>query len=234
MVKEEWWRSFLKGYDQYYTIYNHAKFPKDISSHSILYKHHTKKHIVTKWANFSLVRATIIMMEEAVRDPENTRFVLCSDSCVPIQDFEELHKFLILNNITLVKYNPDYHKLEDSRRRYLLFDGKDIISRYDFKKQHQWCVFNREAVCAILQHYKEYAHYFLRVFAVDEHFFINLLEILHIPYVNYQITFVHFGEGDSHPHVIQKIDTSDIEELRRQGFFFMRKVSHKLRLVEHI
>ena len=232
MVKEGWWNAFFDGHEAFINIYNHAKFPKEVTRKSILFSHHTRKHIATKWADFSLVRATLIMMEEAIKDPCNVRFVLCSDSCVPIRPFQEFYNFLLSNDITLLKFNPNYKDTEDSRRRYIMFQGKHRVPRHKFKKQHQWCVFNRKAVIAILENYKRYVHEFLPVFASDEHFFINLLSDIGIPYRNYQITFVHFETGDSHPHKIIKVTTDDIQRLCEKGFFFMRKVSPKLELLQ--
>lgn len=77
------WRRFFANADKNsYNLYIHSKHrPRCFFS-----KFFISRHIPTAWGHFSLVEATIELMKEALKDPENEHFVLISDSHFPLHN----------------------------------------------------------------------------------------------------------------------------------------------------
>lgn len=56
-----------------------------------------KSPVQTAWGDWSLVAATLKLMEEALADPRVTHFQLLSESCLPVKPVEEFERYLIKN-----------------------------------------------------------------------------------------------------------------------------------------
>ena len=222
--REDLWRNFFsKAPRDKYTIYCHAKLRDRIPANSLLFPHIIEKHVETNWAGISLVRATILMLEEAVKDPCNQRFILVSETCTPIVSFDTIYETLMKQQTcSSFSYNPEYYKSKDHENRYRRYANKRMIPPEKFMKAHQWFILDRRAavLCSKARHIKD----FERVFASDEHYFINMCSYYNLPFVNLKRTFVEFDHDRSHPKVFHEISLSFLQSLREKGFFFMRKV----------
>ena len=84
-------------YANKFTIYNHAKEPEKVSD-LLLKDKHIPEHIDTCWGCFGTVEANILMMKEALKDKNNTKFILVSDSCIPIVSFDKLYNEIMKDN----------------------------------------------------------------------------------------------------------------------------------------
>lgn len=82
------WAGFFQGIDaSRYRILVHAKNPEMVTS-ALFADNLVADPIPTSWGNFSLVEATLLMMEEMLEDQDVQYLVLLSDSCVPLRDFD--------------------------------------------------------------------------------------------------------------------------------------------------
>jgi len=224
------WKQFFREENQHqYTIYNHAKYPDRISSKSLLHQRHIAKHISTQWAHNSLVHATVNLLQAALEDTDNQWFLLCSESCIPIIPFVHLYSFLEHESSSFLCFNPNYTMTKDCEKRYLRFTNKTWIPPHKFMKADQWFILNRQAatVCAQGHHIQD----FDRVFASDEHYFINILHAYGIPFKNRWSTFTDHEYDRCHPIEFHELSLRFIEHLQEKGFFFLRKVSSTLRFI---
>lgn len=227
---EQVWKQFFQGIDpSMYSIYNHAKYRDRISSHSILHGHHISHHISTQWAHNSLVRATIFLLQDAMKDPLNTFFVLCSESCIPIVHFFQIHEFLQEKKMSFFCFNPRYTETKDCEKRYLRFQGKEWIPSHQFLKADQWFILHRDA--AVLCSHGYHVDDFDRVFASDEHYFINMIHQAHLPYENRWSTFSDYELDRSHPLEWKQLSQRFLDKLRKLGFFFLRKVHSQIQFI---
>jgi hypothetical protein len=88
------WEQFFKGNEDKYSIYIHPKNPENVSNK---YKKNIIGNLVeTKWGDVSLVRATLNLFKAAYQDPQNKMFVLVSDSCIPLNNFDFIYNELIV------------------------------------------------------------------------------------------------------------------------------------------
>jgi len=223
LSREDLWRQFFDGADPMkYTIYCHPKYPDRVPHGSVILPHIISQHVHTSWASISLVQATIFMLQEAVRNIENQRFILISDTCIPIIPFPLLYDQVFKQPVSSFSYNPDYVNSVDIQGRYKRFQNKKMIPIQKFMKAHQWFILDRPAavLCAEGRHLRD----FEKVFASDEHYFVNICNHYRIPFLNLRRTFVEFEYEKSHPKIFHEISLSFLQHLRNKGFFFMRKI----------
>jgi hypothetical protein len=210
------WNTFFSSHRGLFSIYNHPK-ESNLVTDDLLKNNIISNLIETKWGNISLVNATINMLEEAYNDSENYKFILVSESCIPVQTFEETYKFLTRNDDT---YIASYF---GNNNRYDKLIDKSFVSKENFKKQHQWMVLNRNTVKLIIDT-RFHTDNFKNTFAPDEHYFINVIIKYNYPFVNRKLTYVYWKDCTKHPKTFAKIDEYVLAKLRIKGYFFLRKV----------
>jgi len=122
------------------------------------------------FAQFSLVAAALKMIEHALRDPNNQKFVLLSESCIPIQPPEVIHAQLISENhsrinaclrrkLFISRWRPKIVKKRYWRkssqffalsRRHAQLAADDTELKSTFS---QYCNTNRGRICVPDEHY---------------------------------------------------------------------------------
>jgi len=86
----EAWSKFFKDVDpSKYTIYSHLKLINNETQEFI--KKNAIKSIPTKWGDFSLFKASLLLFKEALKNKNNKHMVLLSGSCVPIYSFNDIY-----------------------------------------------------------------------------------------------------------------------------------------------
>ena len=80
------WNKYFRNHKDKYSIYIHPKYPEKTTW--------KKKHIIhnlknTQWG--FITEAYIELLKTAITDPDNYKFVTISESCVPIQSFENFY-----------------------------------------------------------------------------------------------------------------------------------------------
>lgn len=223
------WRAFLaKAPPSSYRVYCHAK--RTLNTDAWLAPFRITERVVTKWAHISLVVATVALLQAALEDPRNTYFVLCSESCIPIGPFDRLHAFLEQQcdrHMSFFCFNPDYHRTKDCHQRYARFGAKEWIPEERFRKADQWWILHRTAAAACVRE-RDRLWRFDRVFAADEHFFINIVDRLGLPFQNRWSTYADYEVERSHPVLFRRLSRRFLASLRARGFFFLRKVSSEV------
>lgn len=116
------WINFFKGYEEYFNIYSH---PKSITKNTpdFIKNSKIKKIINTEWCSDSLMFAPLLMVKEALKDPDNKYFCIISGACLPLFSFPVLYKKLFRHSQARI-YFP--------KRRTLVFknESKKIHPHY--------------------------------------------------------------------------------------------------------
>jgi hypothetical protein len=100
------WDSYFRGHKEKYNIYIHPKYPSQTTW--------KKKCIInnlqeTEWG--FITKAYIELLKIAYENPDNYKFVTISESCVPIQSFEQFYNDCIndprswIKTMKISKYN---------------------------------------------------------------------------------------------------------------------------------
>ena len=231
--EEIWDRFFDSKHSDKFTIYNHAKEPEKITD-LLLKDKHISEHIETCWGCFGSVEANILMMKQALKDKQNKKFILVSDSCIPIVSFNTFYNEIMKDDKSII--NIHYNNNSD---RY------DNIINPPFKKDEfikhsaQGLIFNRNHTKLIVNSLLNYKDNWKNMDCIDEHYFGNILRVLdtnfNINYENIKIIF-DIWEKDklkSKEEIIinpkyyalfKSISNQVIDEIRDKKYLFIRKV----------
>ncbi len=240
----ELWEAFFGNLShERYSIFCHPKFPDRVTQ-PFLRDNIIPNTVSTEHADISLVRATILLLRRAYKDPQNDCFILLSDSCIPLFGIDQVSRVLNRTAKSLISYKSGFSCGETIARWRQLGDASFSTSE-KFAKQHQWMALRRDLVRVFLRH--NFTDVFEKMYAPDEHYFINLLIKLKLPLENLisnqMVTFVNWQDFQLEtvarkdpddeqfifqrirPKTYQQLSTINIVAARKMGCLFFRKVS---------
>jgi len=172
IAHEELWVKFFEGIDpSLYNIYIHYKTNKKLK-HLEQYK--LKSTSETKFGDISLIHANNLMLQEALKDKDNKKFINVSQSCIPLKNFKYVYEFLTRDD------NAHFFR---AAKRHKCFprcnDLLEYIPRHKIDKSNQWFILNRtiaERASAPNSFYLN--HLYKDIFAPEEHYYITLVNEL--------------------------------------------------------
>jgi hypothetical protein len=143
---EKLWEKFFMGHEDRYSIYVHASRDRSIHSSPIFAGRDIRSEKVI-WGTISMVDAEKRLLAHAVQDPENQHFVLLSESCVPLHNFDYIYSYLMETNVSFVDCfdDPGPH----GAGRYSDHMLPEIVKR-DWRKGAQWFTVKRQHAVLIL------------------------------------------------------------------------------------
>jgi hypothetical protein len=114
----------------------------------------------TKWKTFSIVKAMNRLVREALRDPNNKRFVFLSESCIPLKPPHEVYQQIMFGKKSVEGVSEFcFGSRAESRTGWAIIKSKAIKAttrdlvianeasfnpeRTYLKKSYQWCVLSR-------------------------------------------------------------------------------------------
>lgn len=210
------WKNFLES-NSNYNIYIHNKYPIE---NDYFKKYSIKNKIDTKCGDISLVKATLLLFKTAFEDFENEYFILLSDKCIPLYNSDLLYQKIYEFNSNIVSC----HKCKINIR-FENMKNKNFILKDNFKQQDQWMLLVRNTVDYFLKH--DYLNEFGdQVFAIDEHYFVNIMREFNIPFLNKKITYVHWDMkiDHQHPKTFENITEDLLKEILEKDYLFIRKI----------
>ncbi|KAD4179553.1 hypothetical protein E3N88_28144 [Mikania micrantha] len=216
------WERFFRGQDvNKYSIYVHMnpgvqlKFPNS----SVFYKRQIPSQDV-KWGTVTLVDAERRLLGNALLDFSNERFVLLSESCIPIYNFPTIYKYLIGSTYSFLDSYDDPSRY--GRGRYSRRMKPDIKLR-DWRKGSQWFEIHRTLAVKLVsdtRYYNLFKWYCLPSCYPDEHYLPTFVNMFHGNLnANRTITYVDWSLGGPHPASFQAEDITDnlIQHIRNNG-----------------
>ena len=228
-----WVKFFKKADPESFEIYCHSKKPKKAERQKLLKGKHISTHIKTKWADVSLVEASLNLFKEALDDACDYIFLL-SDTCVPIHTFNFI-KNKIKDKKSIIHYNVreslsgtgdgEYFDITETSRRYKKSKSiKNYVKESEFIKAEQWVALNKKDAKAVLDD-PTLIEYFDDVFAGDEHFVPTVLsqkgklESCH----NKPITYTNWENQKKweHPKTFSYISRKELSTAKNSGCFFL-------------
>ncbi|KAI6672785.1 hypothetical protein NL676_000691 [Syzygium grande] len=131
-----WGAFFQEANVKNFSIYIHSEpgfvFNESTSMSPFFYGCQLKDSIKVAWGESSMIEAERLLLKVALRDPANWRFVLLSDSCLPLYKFHDIYEHLISSQKSYVE---SYFDFEDDR-----YDPKMLqaIPKDKWRKGSQW------------------------------------------------------------------------------------------------
>mgnify|MGYP006416419511 CR=1 FL=1 len=244
------WDYYFKNNNDKISIYCHPKNPDNIKT-PWLKKNIIKNLTKTKWGHFT--NAIINLLKIALTDKNNQKFIIVSESCLPIKTFETFYNMLQNDSI-----NTSYIKLRPFEQ--FNFDKYNISNKNLIKHSGWWCL-SRHHVKKIINN--ESLHKFQHIIAGDEHFLSFLYPSDNIK--NFEITYANWTANvneinninnqlkklyelkeseniskydnqimklrikksilGKHPKIYDKITENELNEIKKSSAFFYRKFS---------
>uniref|UniRef100_A0A161ZPE6 Uncharacterized protein n=1 Tax=Daucus carota subsp. sativus TaxID=79200 RepID=A0A161ZPE6_DAUCS len=190
------WEKFFKGHEGFYSIYIHSdpshneSLPEDSVFHG--------RRIPSK---LSMIDAERRLLANALLDFSNKRFILLSETCIPLFNFTTIHNYLINANETFVASYDDPRKVGRGRYNNQMYP---TLSVTDWRKGSQWFEVNRNLAIKIIsdkKYYPIFGQYCHIPCYSDEHYIPTIVNLVSSPILNSNrsITWVDWSQSGPHP-----------------------------------
>uniref|UniRef100_A0A1D1Z3L2 Peroxiredoxin-5, mitochondrial n=1 Tax=Anthurium amnicola TaxID=1678845 RepID=A0A1D1Z3L2_9ARAE len=215
------WERFFHGHEDLFSVYLHSlpNYKLNVSDTSPFYGRQIPSQAV-EWGSVSLVDAEKRLLANALLDFSNERFILLSESCIPIFDFSTVYKYLISSKHSFVEsYDEPSPR---GRGRYSRRMAPAILL-YQWRKGSEWFEVNRELAVNIVADFKYYTifrKYCKPSCYPDEHYIPTYLNMFHGDLnSNRSITWVDWSRGGPHPALFGRRDVTEsfIQSIRNNG-----------------
>ncbi|GAA0162382.1 transferase [Lithospermum erythrorhizon] len=206
------WEQFFKGHEGFYSIYVHAhpSYNDSVPETSVFYERRIPSQPVY-WGTISMIDAERRLLANALLESySNQRFVLLSDSCIPLFNFTTIYNHLMGTNDSFLQLFDDPRKPGRGRYNPQMFPN---ITIENWRKGSQWFEIHRDLALKIVSD-KKYYPIFRDLCNPpcynDEHYLPTLVNILYGEMnSNRTITHVDWSRGGPHPRKYGWIDITD-------------------------
>ncbi|XP_047306505.1 glycosyltransferase BC10-like [Impatiens glandulifera] len=195
------WEKFFRGNEGMYSIYVHPdpSYNESITQGNVFFGTRVPSQEV-EWGKPTMVDAERRLLANALLDFSNQRFILLSESCIPLFNFTTVYNHLMDSSQSFVSSYDDPRK--SGRGRYNPLMSPNItISQW--RKGSQWFEISRDLAMKIVSDQKYYPNFQQHCSPpcyMDEHYIPTLLNIL-CPENNSNrtITWVDWSKPAPHP-----------------------------------
>ncbi|GAB4853517.1 hypothetical protein Ancab_017708 [Ancistrocladus abbreviatus] len=201
---EKLWDKFFHGHEEKFCVYVHASQGKPIH-HSQYFINRDIRSDKVAWGQISMVDAEKRLLANALQDPDNQHFVLLSDSCVPLHNFDYVYNYLIYSNVSFIDSFVDPGPHGNGRYSNHMLPE---VNKKDFRKGAQWFTMKRQHAAIVIAdslYYTKFRDYCrpgmdgLNCYA-DEHYLPTLFTMIDPEGIaNWSVTHVDWSERKWHP-----------------------------------
>ncbi|KAJ7975752.1 Core-2/I-branching beta-1,6-N-acetylglucosaminyltransferase family protein [Quillaja saponaria] len=213
------WESFFKGHEGLYSIYVHSdpSYNETLPQDSVFYGRRIPSQPVF-WGTATMIDAERRLLANALLEISNQRFVLISESCIPLFNFSTIYDYLMNSNQSFLGSFDDPRKAGRGRYNPKMSPAINITN---WRKGSQWFELHRELAIHVVsdqKYYPIFQQYCVPPCYSDEHYIPTLVNILY-PELNSNrtITWVDWSRGGAHPRKFGWVDITN-EFLNRIQF----------------
>ncbi|ONK73141.1 uncharacterized protein A4U43_C04F27670 [Asparagus officinalis] len=215
------WDRFFKGREGLFSVYVHSlpDYKMNVSEDSAFFGRQIPSEEV-EWGTVSLVDAEKRLLANALLDFSNERFVLLSESCIPVFNFPTVYEYLINSAHSFVQsYDEDS---PHGRGRYS-HRMRPYITLTQWRKGSEWFELNRELAIEVVsdsKYYSLFRKYCKPSCYPDEHYIPTYLNMFHGGLnANRSVTWVDWSRGGPHPATYgrESITKGFIQSIRNNG-----------------
>ncbi|KAK7314575.1 hypothetical protein VNO77_33101 [Canavalia gladiata] len=204
------WERFFKGNEGLYSIYvhSHPSFNETMPQTSVFHGRRIPSKEV-RWGENSMIEAERRLLGNALLDFSNQRFVLLSESCIPLFNFSTIYTYLMNSTKTFVEA---YDLPGDvGRGRYNRKMGP-MIRLSQWRKGSQWFQIDRSLALQIVsdaQYFPLFEKYCNPHCYSDEHYLPTFVSIKFWKRnSNRTLTWVDWSKGGPHPSKYIRTDVT--------------------------
>ncbi|XP_057977374.1 glycosyltransferase BC10 isoform X2 [Malania oleifera] len=215
------WEKFFQGHEKLFSIYVHALpgYKLNVSTTSVFYRRQIPSQDV-QWGSVGLVDAEKRLLANALLDFSNERFVLLSESCIPVYNFPTVYKYLINSDHSFAdSYDEPTRYGRGRYSRSMLPD----IKLFQWRKGSQWFELHRSLAIAVVsdtKYYTLFKKYCKPSCYPDEHYIPTYLNMFHgSQNANRSVTWVDWSIIGPHPATFEEANVTEsfIQSLRNNG-----------------
>ncbi|THG07259.1 hypothetical protein TEA_001849 [Camellia sinensis var. sinensis] len=195
------WEKFFKGHEGLYSIYVHTDplYNQLVPENSVFHRRRIPSKPV-QWGKPTMIDAERRLLANALLDFSNERFILLSDTCIPLFNFTTTYNYLVNSNQTFVASYDDPRKIGRGRYNHQMWP---TISISQWRKGSQWFEVDRRLAIEIVSDRKYYPLFQEHCHPpcyTDEHYIPTLANILS-PELNSNrtVTWVDWSRMGPHP-----------------------------------
>lgn len=218
------WEAFFKDQENKYTVYVHASEKETLKSvwKSKVFIGREIPSGKVFWGGIEMIDAERRLLARALSDLDNQFFVLLSETCIPLHDFNYIYGSLMNSSYSFVDNfdDPGPHGIGRYMDRML-----PEIQRVDWRKGAQWfAVMRKHAVLLVLDQlfYRKFRDFCRpgddnRNCYPDEHYVQTYLHIMDSSHLsNWTITYVDWSDGGWHPkaYTSEEITVETLERIQ--------------------
>ncbi|KAK6921717.1 Glycosyl transferase, family 14 [Dillenia turbinata] len=215
------WEKFFKGYEGLFSIYIHSNpsYNGSEPEDSVFYGRRIPSKEV-KWGNVNMVEAERRLLANALLDHSNQRFVLLSESCIPLFNFNFTYTYLMKSRKTFVEAYDLPGPV--GRGRYHPKMGP-LIKLDQWRKGSQWFQIDRKLALEIISdnlYFSNFQRYCKRQCYADEHYIPTYVSMKFWKRnANRTLTWVDWSRGGSHPARFMRTDVTPefLKKLRSES-----------------
>lgn len=149
------------------------------------------------------------LLANALLDFSNERFVLLSETCIPLFNFTTIYSHLVNSNHSFLGSFDDPRSMGRGRYNKRMWP---TVSLSDWRKGSQWFEINRRTAVEVVSdraHYTVFREHCGPPCYMDEHYLPTLItKTLSSMNSNRSITWVDWSRGGSHPTLFKRRDVS--------------------------
>ncbi|KAJ9140770.1 hypothetical protein P3X46_031375 [Hevea brasiliensis] len=212
------WEKFFKGHQGLYSIYVHSS-PSYNESYPESPVFHGRR-IPSKdvqWGKVNMIEAEIRLLANALLDISNQRFVLLSESCIPLFNFSTVYSYLMNSTKNFV----EAYDLEGpvGRGRYSHHMSPEITIE-QWRKGSQWFEMDRQLALEVIsdqKYFPIFQKYCKGPCYADEHYLPTFVSMKHGKRnSNRTLTWVDWSRGGPHPtrFIRTEVTVEFLERLR--------------------
>ncbi|KAH9303178.1 hypothetical protein KI387_014761, partial [Taxus chinensis] len=205
------WEKFFRGNEGLYSVYVHSlpNYKLQAAPKSVFYRRQIPSK-VAEWGRMSMCDAERRLLANALLDFSNFRFVLLSESCIPVFNFSIVYNYLIKSRHSFINAFDD--KGPYGRGRYSP-NMEPEVALHQWRKGSQWFEVDRKLAIAIISDnvfYPKFKNFCTPACYVDEHYFPTMLNIKFGSLIaGRSITWVDWSRGGPHPATFGKADITE-------------------------
>ncbi|KAG6764214.1 hypothetical protein POTOM_031673 [Populus tomentosa] len=214
------WERFFQGHEGLYSIYVHSSPSYNESEPESPVFH--GRRIPSKdvqWGNTNIIEAERRLLANALLDISNQRFVLLSESCIPIFNFSTVYTYLM--NST--KNHVDSYVLDGpvGNGRYNP-RMRPVIKIEQWRKGSQWFEMDRDLAIEVVsdqEYFPVFQKHCKRQCYADEHYLPTFVSMKHSERNSKRsLTWVDWSRGGAHPaKFLRREVTVEFLERMRSG-----------------
>ncbi|CAO2826993.1 unnamed protein product [Amaranthus hypochondriacus] len=226
---EPLWDMFFKGNEGFYNIYVHSlpSYNQSYPYNSVFYGRRIPSEKV-EWGKFNMVEAERRLLANALLDISNQRFILLSESCIPLFNFSTIYSYLINSNQSHIQA---YDKPGPVGRGRYNHNMMPHVTLSQWRKGSQWFEIDRKLALEIVSD-REFFPLFKKYCNIhscygDEHYLPTFVSIkFWWMNSNRSLTWVNWSKNGPHPGAFQRphVTPQLLDSLRsNSSFLFARK-----------